>query len=394
MGLGPLLPSLLASKKHNKEHLFQIFKNCVFSKMVNLIIGLSNVYRNYTRALGIGLFAGRELQLVNCTQKAVFEARLATIDSSGYILVSVLENFIVAACTGVTDEEVRLFSQQAITAFVDTVFTAVQRVQGLNVIVMPPMYRSSPLWFGPYLPELISFLTSEVSRTNANQIAVCSPFTVVPSMLESDGVHLSAAAGDRFLAHLDAELGRLLVEVDGSGGTPQAYDRLDQILAVVNRSSSQLESLQGVSNAVTELSRATSSFESFVRHRFKDDDLIFARMKEESDTDLNRSREDRVVITGLSSPTGAPSTHAEKKRHYSELITRLVAVACASSEVQPKVVDVYINLRKDRGTPLVEARFDTVQGAQIFRREGVKLAKALHAEFQPLFFANSVTQSH
>jgi hypothetical protein len=38
-------------------------------------------------------------------------------------------------------------------------------------------------------------------------------------------------------------------------------------------------------------------------------------------------------------------------------------------------------------------RFDTVTGAQVFRREGARLAKAEHAEFSSLFFSNSVTQS-
>jgi len=38
-------------------------------------------------------------------------------------------------------------------------------------------------------------------------------------------------------------------------------------------------------------------------------------------------------------------------------------------------------------------RFDSVSNAQLFRREGVRLAKAEHEEFKTLFFSNSVTQS-
>jgi hypothetical protein len=38
-------------------------------------------------------------------------------------------------------------------------------------------------------------------------------------------------------------------------------------------------------------------------------------------------------------------------------------------------------------------RFDSISGAQLFRREAVKLAKAKHDEFNALFFSNSVTQS-
>ena len=337
------------------------------------------------------MFAGRDLELVKCTQKAVLDSRLSTLTSAGYIVLSVLENFIVTVCSGVDDEEVQLFARQQITALVDGLWTVIQRIPGVNIIVQPPLYRSSPSWFGPYLPDLISFLSSEVTRINSRQLAVCQPFIVLPSMLEADGVHLNVAAGDRFMAHLDSQLKSLLVEVGGDVPTPD--DRLDQILAVVSRNSSQLDSFQTISDTVSELTRTTSGFEAFVRRRFKDDDLIFARMKEESDADINRSREDRVVITGLSGPAGATSTHAEKKRHYTELVTRLITISFAASEEVPKVIDVYINLRKDRGLPLVEARLDSVQGAQSFRREGVRLAKALHADFQTLFFSNSVTQS-
>jgi len=116
-------------------------------------------------------------------------------------------------------------------------------------------------------------------------------------------------------------------------------------------------------------------------------------MKEESDADTNRSREDRVVITGLKGPTVMVSTHAEKKSHYLQVVNDLVLIACASSDPLPKPIDVYINLRKDRGLPLVEVRFDSVANAQEFRREGVRLAKAKHTSFESLFFSNSVTQA-
>jgi hypothetical protein len=41
----------------------------------------------------------------------------------------------------------------------------------------------------------------------------------------------------------------------------------------------------------------------------------------------------------------------------------------------------------------VEARFDTISGATLFRKEGAKLARDEHAEFSSLFFSNSVTQA-
>ena len=252
---------------------------------------------------------------------------------------------------------------------------------------------------------MINFLASEVGRIGSTRMSICSPFIVVPSMLEGDGVHLTPAGGDRFMHHVDAALQLLLgastssefatiddrVQVPESSATPG--DRLSQILDAVKHNSSQLESFGSIGDNVSRLSRHSVDFEAFVRRRFKNDDFIFARMKEESDADVNKSREDRVVITGLSAPSLASTTHAEKKQHYLEVVTRLISISCAASDPLPKVLDVFINLRKDRGQPLVEARLDTAAGSSLFRRESVKLAKAQHQEFATLYFSNSVTQS-
>jgi hypothetical protein len=116
-------------------------------------------------------------------------------------------------------------------------------------------------------------------------------------------------------------------------------------------------------------------------------------LKEEADAELNKSKEDRVVIAGLPPPPLTCSNHLDKKKHYTEVVSRLINLACASSAVTPRILDVHVNLRKDRGQPLVEVRFDTAAGANQFRREGAQLTKAEHAEFQTLFFSNAVTQA-
>lgn len=369
--------------------------------MSNYLYGSSNVYRHYSRAVERGLFSSHNFELVKCTKKAVLEAHLLTIQSSELVVASLLENFVVDVCQDVTDEEVALFARQQITSVVEAFHALTRRLPDVAVVIMPPMYRSVPGWFGAHLPDLQHFLGAEVNRLGTNRIGTCAPFTVLPSMLMDDGIHLTTSAADRFLSHLENELKTLLLDVSStpppdtnepSAARPQD-DRLDQILQVVNRNSVQLDCFRSIGETVSSLTASTSDFESFVRRRFKNDDLIFARMKEESDADVNRSREDRVVITGLPAPSTKVTTHVEKKKHYLDLVGRLVLISCASADPMPKPVDVYINLRKEHGIPLVEIRFDSVSGAQFFRREGVRLAKANHDSFGSLFFSNSVTQS-
>lgn len=373
--------------------------------MSNIFYGSSNIYRNFDRAVSSGLFSGRNFHLVKCTKKAVFDSHLMSVKSADLVVTSVLENFITEVCTGVPDAEIQLFARQQLTAHVESLFELVTRVPEVSVVICPPMFRSTPNWFGPYLADFQSFLTSEVSRVGSACMGVCAPFLVLPSFLEADGVHLSPAGGDRLLAHIDSQLTLMLVEVSAektvaektvasnptSSSVPEAS--LSRILDVVNQNSSQLSSISSLGLTVSALSRSTTEFETFACRRFKADDLIFARFKEEADADINRSREDRVVITGLASPPASITTHAEKKKYYIDVVTRLVLIACASADPVPKVLDVYINLRKDKGAPLVEARFDTSSGARLFRQEGVRQSKAENSEFVPLFLANCVTQS-
>jgi hypothetical protein len=301
--------------------------------MANYLYGSSNVYRHFSRCCGAGVFAGRDLQLVKCTKKTVLDAHLLTVESAGLVITSVLANFIVKICSGVTEEEVPLFANQQITAHVDSLLSLVNRIPSVNVIIVPPLFRSSPSWFGPYLPGIVNYLVSEVGRAGSDRIAVCQPFICTPGLLEEDGLHLTVQGGDRFLQHIDSELGRLLVEVIPA----VAPDRLDQILAAVTRNSAQLDNFGVLSDTVRGLTQSTSEFEAHVRRRFKDDDLIFARMKEESDAETNRSREDRVVITGLPGPASAVSTHADKKKHYIEVLNGLILIACAASVQMPKL---------------------------------------------------------
>jgi hypothetical protein len=320
--------------------------------MANLLIGSSNVYRNFTRSLDKGCFSGLSLQLVQCTRKAAFDANLVTVTEASFIVTSVLENFIVDACAGVKEDAVQLFAHQQITAHVEDLFNLTARLPDVNIMIVPPIFRSNPAWFGPYLPDFISFLSSEIGRFGSPRMSVCSPFLVTPALLEQDGIHLTAAGGDRFMSHLDAALSTFATDADAEAPDvmdldttvvpASASDRLTQILEAVNRNASQLESIGMIGDNVTSLARKTADFESFVRRRFRNDDFIFARMKEESDADVNRSREDRVVITGLASPGAAVTTHVEKKQHYKDVVTRLISLACTSVDPLPQVALINI----------------------------------------------------
>lgn len=232
--------------------------------------------------------------------------------------------------------------------------------------------------------------------------------------LESDGIHLKASYGDRFIAHIiqcvSTEMNSLAEvtivddemasdsndEVDEVSGPSRTDDPLATILRIVQGNSLKLNVVKPLKKSFERLAESSSALETQVRLRRQQDNLIFARMKEESDAEVNRSREDCVVISGLERAPGRLSTHAMKKEHYSTVVTHLVEVACPDMSPRPSVVDVFVTLRKEQAKPSIEARFNTVASALAFRKAASTLAKDKKGsshEFASLFFSNSTTQA-
>jgi hypothetical protein len=111
-----------------------------------------------------------------------------------------------------------------------------------------------------------------------------------------------------------------------------------------------------------------------------------------SDEELNRSREDCVVISGLDHPTLGQLSHQDTKNYFRGVFSKLIGLECPemSSEAW---VEVFVSFRRDQVTPMVEAKFKTIANASSFRKSSAVLAKAKDANFEALFFANSVTQA-
>ena len=269
-------------------------------------------------------------------------------------------------------------------------------------------------WFASHLPGFLSTLGSEVLRLGVSNLLVAPPLVVEDVHLEADGLHLTPAAGRFFLETLSkaisAELTALadvtLVDATGTedGEVSESEveelpesdaesDRLGSILKIVKSNSKVLSAVKPLKESVVSLVQRSDAFETQVRVRRQRDNYVFARIKEETDADLNRSREDRVVVSGLARSSSGLLTHQEKKEYYKSVITGLIGISCPDSIPKPLVTDILVNLRREQVNPIVEAKFDSLAGAFAFRRAAAALAKAKSPQFAALFFSNSVTQA-
>jgi hypothetical protein len=143
--------------------------------------------------------------------------------------------------------------------------------------------------------------------------------------------------------------------------------------------------------ALSSLTSLIGFLRAEVTTRRQQDNLIFARLKEDQDFAFNKNREDRFTVTGLHVTSPPPRDALERKEFFKSLLTSLILEACPDLEPQPKILDVYVNLRYGRGAPFIEARLDSVEASSAFRVSAAKLAKDEVPSFQGLFVANSVT---
>lgn len=251
-----------------------------------------------------------------------------------------------------------------------------------------------------------AWLTSEVRRIELSSLALASEFIVTPAMLEVDGVHLKPASGEQFVASLlqsvmnlqesriDVTLvDDLMVVSDDDASSVPDEDRLGAILKIVKGNSRQLSSIRPLRETLVKLDERTSAFETQVRLRRQRDNLVFARIKEEADAELNRSRENRVVVSGLDRASSDLTSHKEKKDHYAAVLSKLILKACPDLDPKPSVIDVIVNFQRAQASPTIEAKLDSVSGAHAFRRAASQMAKSHTPDFANLYFSNSVTQA-
>jgi hypothetical protein len=250
-------------------------------------------------------------------------------------------------------------------------------------------------WYFSKLPELNAWLSSEVSRMNLPSLRLVPPFVVDESMLEPDGVHLLPTTRDSFLAQLSnnvqlaipvldevtlvddfTNVGSSEDESDESANdqaTTTSRDRLGTILQIVKSNARRLGTVKPLRDALMKLDEWSTAFEAQVRIRRQRDNLVFARLKEEADSELNRSRENRVAISGLDRLSSGSTSHSDKKAHYQKLVTDLVTKVCPDADPKPTVLDVFVNLNKNQVSPSIEATFDSVSGALSFRKAALAL---------------------
>jgi len=307
---------------------------------------------------------GRSYELIHCTKKVVFESTLPSLSSASIIVTSVLANFICDAAA-LSPDRILDMANAELSSHVQTLVNFSMAHPDVQIAIVPPLARATPDWFNPYLPCFTTFLFGEVSKAGRSQVRYLSPFVSPPQFFINDGVHLNQDAGVQFIRFILDGVDQIFPPASTLSQTPaisasflsgsQPIDHQTPSSVVPSVSSGASFSapvlpsnfaveFSRISSALGTLTGLTGSIRDEARVRREQDNLIFARLKEDRDFEFNKNREDRFTLTGFSAP-GAPRDARERKEFYRQKLQELVDQACTDVQPRPEIRDVFVNLR-------------------------------------------------
>jgi hypothetical protein len=308
--------------------------------MSNLLIGSSNIYRNYKKGLISGV---REYTVVKCTQMEVFSAKMASLkEDSKSVLISVIENFISDA-VGMETVKPEALIEACITEVMKVVEDAAIRLPDTKFGFAAPLQRPALLWYQERrdkINNVIGERLKAIKLSNVTRLDCCSSAS---QQFETDMVHLTPASAKVFL--------EILLGSAEDFFTAETVD-LEEDGEITIREDDTLEKrVKALEDKLCTQSTKNSN-----------NDLMFARLREEMDTTSNKAREDRVVINGLKSKTPMPT----------ETRARIDALRGMAAEIFLALIPdfkgkiVYLTQGKNitsKHIPMVEVKLDNAEQA-------------------------------
>ncbi len=143
-----------------------------------------------------------------------------------------------------------------------------------------------------------------------------------------------------------------------------------------------------VEKEISQLTKEIQERDKRTLDRRVQDSLVTARLREELDTISNAKKEDKLIITGLSSKSPMPTTSDEKRSWLHKIVGEVLDKIVPESSKH--IVFSSLESRNSRILPLVEVKLDSKELAMKIRKE-FSAKKRADQDLGRIFIANSVT---
>ncbi|MDP2815449.1 MAG: hypothetical protein Q8O19_02085, partial [Rectinemataceae bacterium] len=208
-----------------------------------------------------------------------------------------------------------------------------------------------------------------MSAQDLQTVVLLERFVVPQGAIEVDGVHLKPEPANVFIKHLLSEAAQAFGhKTHPENVTPvpkseQISDMLLKILTTVNSHSEALKTIPENKSDLKEVKGGLADLQTRVQNRRSQNNLVFARLREDIDHMSNKAKEAHIIFNGLTEEADAPIRDPEHSNHYCGIVGKFaMSIGLAGSLKRSFRINRY-------GGPIIEAIFDTPESANKFRKD-------------------------
>jgi len=333
--------------------------------MNRILIGSSNIYRFY-RCDDYKDF--NAYTVVKCTDIKTFDAVMTNLEvNDNEVIVSVLENFLEKSGRSETTEEgyfLRL--GETFEEFNRIVKFVADKRPTTKFVMVDPIKRPAAAWYQNLYEDIVKTFSESIQMMRMSNITRVEGIPEGCQQFEQDLVHLTEDSGQIF--------------IEGTLSKAEAFFKAPLVDLVDHDST-----LEAVDD--DDLKARISKLEGQVRARQMNDNLVFARLREESDSAANKLKEDRLIITGITSKTYPPTDPEQRKVWIKEIAMNIFKTLIPDF----KGVIHFVNQAKNNGLhiPMIEVKLESVESSVAIRKAFAEKKKE-KVDLGRIFIANCV----
>jgi hypothetical protein len=261
--------------------------------MSRILIGSSNIRRFYGNVTDQPKY-----KIETATIYRAFEVAMEEVKDGDKIIISVIENLIEKAISPKVEAEKMQAMTNTMATFMETIVQTSKRCPTARFALAYPLLRPAQDWMTKHEDEIKQEFEKAYNKNDLLNITKVDAILRSGQVFEKDGVHLTAKSGLKFVTDLiemaEAAFDAEVCEINED----------DNIASAGKDSASQnnLKLVHDLRKDVTEMKSWRRDLEARLNSRFSCDNLMFARMREELDAEINRKKEDRTLVMGLDEP--------------------------------------------------------------------------------------------
>ena len=267
---------------------------------------------------------------------------------------------------------------QTLVDFVETVKTTATRLPETRFAILEPTLRPGVRWFSEGYEELRVGYTKMIGAIGLINISIIKCEDLPSQIFEADGVHLTKGTCLPFL--------NAVIYFAEDIFKASLID-LEQDVQMEETGSASIVTNVVVSEEMTTEEKLKEVLADLEKRRVNDD-MMFARLREELDFIANTKKEDRVMVTGMTTLAPKPTGQVEARTWIREIADATLEAIVPGAKAMIQFVSPNRSLGLE--VPACEVKIKDREFAVKIRKEYGRLRKEGKLEGR-VFVANCVT---